>query len=348
MRAARYHGPGDIRIETVPDPAPGPGEVLVRPLHNGLCGTDLHQFYDGPMSPAPLPIIVGHEFSAEVVELGADAGDRPTGDREPLAPGDLVAVAPLWTCGTCTPCSAGFHNLCEQMLCHGMGTGGGGLAEYTVVHRSMTHRLPPGVSATAGALAEPLSVAYHAVRQSRPEPGRPTVVFGAGPIGIGCFLGLRALGVEEVVVVEPAADRRRAAAAVGAETVLDPAGTDVVAHVLELTHGAGVPVAIDAAGAESAFRTAMRVTGRRGRLVPVAAYVEPFPFNPSEAMLNEIEIIASFSYNDEFPTVLAHLASGRYPTDAWVEHIPFETHTDAYPRMRDGTIIKAMVDVQER
>jgi (R,R)-butanediol dehydrogenase/meso-butanediol dehydrogenase/diacetyl reductase len=346
VRAARYHGPGDIRIETVPDPAPGPGEVLVRPLHNGLCGTDLHQFYDGPMAPVPLPIVVGHEFSAEVVELGA--GDDPPGAGGALAPGDLVAVAPLWTCGGCAHCAAGHHNLCEQMMCHGMGTAGGGLAEYTVVKRSMAHRLPDGVTASAGALAEPLSVAYHAVRQSRPEPGRPAVVFGAGPIGIGCFLGLRAEGVDEVLVVEPAADRRAAAASVGAETVLDPAATDVVAHVMELTKGAGVPVTIDAAGAEAAFRTAMRVTGRRGRLVPVAAYLEPFAFNPSDAMLNEIEIIASFSYNDEFPIVLGHLASGRYPTDSWVEHIPFDTHTDAYPRMRAGTVIKAMVDVQPR
>jgi (R,R)-butanediol dehydrogenase / meso-butanediol dehydrogenase / diacetyl reductase len=342
MRAALYYGPGDVRIETVADPAPGPGEVLIRPLHNGLCGTDLHQFYDGPMSPAPLPIIVGHECAGEVVELGVGAGTAPGA----IAVGDLVAVAPLWTCGDCTPCSAGFHNLCEQMLCHGMGTGGGGLAEYTVVREKMTHKLPDGVSATAGALAEPLSVAYHAVRQSRPEPGQPAVVFGAGPIGIGCFLGLRAMGVDEVIVVEPAADRRAAASAVGASTVLDPAATDVVAHVLEQTKGAGVPVSIDAAGAEAAFRTALRVTGRRGRLVPVAAYVEPFAFNPSEAMLYEIEIVASFSYNDEFDTVLGHLAAGRYPTDAWVEHVPFDTHTDAYERMRAGSIIKAMVDVQ--
>jgi (R,R)-butanediol dehydrogenase/meso-butanediol dehydrogenase/diacetyl reductase len=345
MRAALYYGPGDVRIETVPDPAPGPGELLIRPLHNGLCGTDLHQFYDGPMSPAPLPIIVGHECSGEVVELGA--GVTPdTIKPDAIKVGDLVAVAPLWTCGTCTPCSAGHHNLCEAMLCHGMGTGGGGLSEYTVVRERMAHKLPDGVSASAGALAEPLSVAYHAVRQSRPEPGRPAVVFGAGPIGIGCFLGLRALGVDEVIVVEPAPDRRAAAAALGAELVIDPTSTDVVAHVLDQTGGAGVPVSIDAAGVEASFRAALRVTGRRGRLVPVAAYVAPFAFNPSEAMLYEIEIVASFSYNDEFPTVLGHLAAGRYPTDGWVEHVPFATHTDAYGRMRDGTIIKAMVDVQ--
>src|SRR6476646_7771373 len=102
MRAALYYGPGDVRIETVPDPAPGPGELLIRPLHNGLCGTDLHQFYDGPMSPAPLPIIVGHECSGEVVELGAGITPdtiEPNAIRpDAIKVGDLVAVAPLWTC----------------------------------------------------------------------------------------------------------------------------------------------------------------------------------------------------------------------------------------------------------
>ena len=341
MRAALYHGPGDVRIEDVPEPAPGPGEILVRPLHNGLCGTDLHQFFDGPMTPAPLPIIVGHEAAGEVVELGAGLAGGPGS----VAVGDLVAIAPLWTCGSCSPCLGGHHNLCTAMACHGMGTGGGGLAEYTVVHERMVHKLPDGVTAAQGALVEPLSVAYHAVVRGRPEPGRPAVVLGAGPIGIGSFLALRALGVDDVIVVEPAADRRAAIERVGAELVLDPGAGDVVEQVLDHTAGAGVPITIDAAGAEPAFRTAMGVTGRKGRVVTVAAYLQPFPFNPSEAMLYEIEIVSSFSYNDEFPIVLAHVAAGRYPTDSWVEHVPFETHTDAYERMRAGEAIKVMVDV---
>ena len=91
MKAAQYYGPGDVRLENVPEPDPGAGEVKLRPLHNGLCGTDVHQYFVAPMTPVPLPITAGHEFSAEVVEVG------PGVSR--VAVGDLVAVDPLWSCG---------------------------------------------------------------------------------------------------------------------------------------------------------------------------------------------------------------------------------------------------------
>src|SRR4029077_13684751 len=110
MRAALYHGPHDVRFEDVPEPDPGPGDVKIRTLHNGLCGTDLHQYFVGPMAPVPLPIVVGHEFSAEVVEIG------PGVSR--VAVGDLVAVDPLWSCGTCSMCHAGSYHLCFDVLCH--------------------------------------------------------------------------------------------------------------------------------------------------------------------------------------------------------------------------------------
>ena len=113
MRAALYHGPGDVRFEDVPEPDPGPGDVKIRTLHNGLCGTDLHQYFVGPMSPAPLPIVIGHEFSGEVVEVGRDVTR--------VSVGDLVAVEPLWPCGACPPCADGDHNLCWEVLCHGLG-----------------------------------------------------------------------------------------------------------------------------------------------------------------------------------------------------------------------------------
>src|SRR4029079_12704959 len=99
MLAALYHGPHDVRFEDVPEPDPGPGDVKIQTLHNGLCGTDLHQYFVAPMSPAPLPIVVGHEFSGEVVELGRDVTR--------VAVGDLVAVEPLWPCGGGRPRAPG-------------------------------------------------------------------------------------------------------------------------------------------------------------------------------------------------------------------------------------------------
>ncbi len=336
MRAALYFGAGDVRIEDVPEPDPGPGDVKVRPLHNGFCGTDLHQYYVGPMSPAPLPFVIGHEFSGRVVETG------PGVTRTRV--GDLVTVQPLWTCGACAPCLAGDTNLCVETLCHGLGASGGGLSEYTVVRESMVHVLPDGVDSVQGALVEPMSVAYHAVRRADPRPGDRAVVFGAGPIGIGAFLGLRALGVDDVVVVEPAAERAAAIRRIGAGTVLDPAAGDVVGEILEHTSG-GARVVIDAAGVGASFRDALAVAGTRARIVTVAAYMEPVVYNPTDLMMREIEIVSSFAYCGDFEPVVAHMAAGRYPTDGWVERLPFEAHESAYERLHQGTAIKLLVDV---
>jgi (R,R)-butanediol dehydrogenase/meso-butanediol dehydrogenase/diacetyl reductase len=337
MRAALYYGPGDVRLEDIPEPDPGRGDVKVRSLHNGLCGTDLHQYFVGPMSPAPLPTVIGHEFSGEVVEVGPDVTT--------VAVGDLVAIEPLWPCGRCAPCADGDPNLCWEVLCHGLGGPGGGLSEFTVVRERMAHTLPEGLGPVHGALVEPMSVAYRAVLRGHPHPSDTAVVFGGGPIGIGAYLALRALGVDDVTVVEPAAERRAAVTHLGAERVLDPTGTDVVGEVREHTHGAGARVVIDAAGVPASFTAALGAAGTRGRVVTVAAYMEPVAYNPTEVMMRELEIVSSFSYNGEFDAVIGHMAAGRYPTDRWVERVPYDAQLDAYERLHRGEAIKLMIDL---
>ncbi len=337
MRAAMYHGPGDVRVEDVPEPNPGPREIKVRPLHNGLCGTDLHQYFVAPMAPVPLPIVIGHEFSAEVVDTG------PGVTR--VAVGDLVAVDPLWSCGACTPCITGTYNLCFDVRCHGLGAAGGGLSELTVVNETMAHPVPDGVDAAHAALGEPMSVSYHGVSLARPEPGTTAAVLGAGPIGIGCFLALRALGVDDVVVSEPAPDRRAAIAGLGADTVLDPTATDVVGEVLEHTDGTGAAVVIDAAGVADSLRVGTEITGRKGRFVTLAAYMEPVTYNPTDLMMREVDILSSFSNCGDFAAVLDHMANGRYPTEGWVEHVPFESHVEAYDRLHERSAMKVLVDL---
>jgi (R,R)-butanediol dehydrogenase/meso-butanediol dehydrogenase/diacetyl reductase len=337
MKTTMYHGPGDIRVEDVPEPDPGAGEVKVRPLWNGLCGTDVHQFFAAPMTPVPLPIEIGHEFSAEVVEVGAHVTSAKVGD--------LVAVDPLWRCGTCKYCTAGNHNLCVDMICHGLGAAGGGLSEATVVAAAMARPVPEGVDPAQAALTEPMSVAYHGVRQGRPEPGGCAVVLGGGPIGIGCVLALRTLGVDDIVVTEPATQRRVALASVGVENILDPSEVDVVDAIEEHTNGDGAHLTIDAAGVAATYATGLSVTGRRGRFVTLAAYMEPVGYNPTDLMIREIEIVSSFSSNGEFDRVLQHMAAGAYPSEAWVERVPFSGHLDAYERLHDGRAMKVLVEV---
>lgn len=152
-----------MRIEQVAEPDPGPGEVKVRPLHNGLCGTDLHQFFVAALGPTRPPIVIGHEFSAEVIEVGTGVSR--------IAVGDLVAVDPLWSCGRCPSCRHGDRHLGFEILCHGLGAAGGGLSELTVVREEMAHRVPEGVDAVQAALVEPMSVAYHGVLRGHPTPG---------------------------------------------------------------------------------------------------------------------------------------------------------------------------------
>ena len=174
------------------------------------------------------------------------------------------------------------------------------------------------------------------------------MVFGAGPIGIGAYLGLRALGLEDVVVVEPATERRDAVGRLGAEQRDRSDGTDeLVGELAERWSGSGARVVIDAAGVPASFRDALAVAGPRARVVTVAAYIEPVSYNPTDVMMREIEIISSFAYCGEFAPVIDHMAAGRYPTEGWVERLPFEEQHLAYERLHRGEAIKLLVDLPD-
>src|SRR5579863_2631054 len=222
MRAAVYYGPRDLRLESVPDPDPGPGDVKLRVRYNGICGSDLHEYFDGPITN---PVILGHELCGEVVAVGAGVED--------LSPGVLVAVDPLESCGRCIWCRTGQYPHCPLVALHGYNRAGGGLAEYTVVRRSMAHRLHPSLSALQGALIEPLAIAWNTVNRCRVEAGQVVAIHGAGPIGIGVYLTLRRRGVE-AIIFDPSPGRRAVLERLGARNVLDPGTCDPVAAVREL------------------------------------------------------------------------------------------------------------------
>jgi (R,R)-butanediol dehydrogenase / meso-butanediol dehydrogenase / diacetyl reductase len=337
MRAACYYGPGDVRIEELPEPSPGPGEVKVKVLANGLCGTDLHQYYVGPMSDASLPIVVGHEFAGEIVEAGEGVQKSRIGE--------LVAIEPIWRCNSCAQCKDGDYNLCRQGHWHGLTGKGGGLAEFTVVRDEMAWAVPDGVAPSDAALVEPLAVAFHAVERAQPRRQDRVIVLGAGPIGIGVFLGLRAEGVEDVIVVEPAAERQASARAVGAPQVIDPAGGGAAEEILAITRGTGSPLVIDAAGTAGSFADALAVLSPKGRIILVAAYTEPVSFNPTVLLQREARIDLSFAYRGTFEPVLNHMAAGRYPTEPWVSHVPLDELTHAYERLHQREAVKLLVDI---
>jgi (R,R)-butanediol dehydrogenase/meso-butanediol dehydrogenase/diacetyl reductase len=323
MRAVLYYGREDVRIEDIPEPSPKTGEVKLRVLYNGICGSDLHEYYHGPIMtrtrPHPLtgvknPVVLGHEFCGEVVENGRNVDD--------LKKGDLVAVEPIQTCGTCYWCGSGQYNHCPKPAVHGYNREGGGLAEFTVVARSMVHKLPAGISAQQGALVEPMAVSYHAIARAQPASGQTFVVHGGGPIGVGAFLTLKALGDIRVIICEPSAQRREILSRLGAEHLLDPASVNVVEAIRDLTGGRGADGSIDAAGVPAAFKAALASTAPLGHLVVVAMHMEPFPFNALSLLAGEVSITGSKTYCNDYPAVIDLMTRGAYPLEGWVSTIP--------------------------
>jgi len=345
MRAALYYGRQDLRLTSVPEPEPGPGEVKLRVRYNGICGSDLLEYYYGPVTtrstPHPLtgvqnPVIMGHELCGEVVALGDGAGD--------LDIGDLVAVEPVETCGRCLYCGLGQYNHCPSLAIQGYNRAGG-LAEYTVVKGRRAHKLPRGVSALQGALIEPLAIAWHTVNRCGVSAGQIVAIHGAGPIGAGAFLTLRRRGVE-AIVVDPSAARRAALAGLGARHLLDPTACDVVTAIRDLTGGRGAHASIDAAGVAEAFTAMLHGTRIDGTAVVVAIHHAPLIIPPFDLLMPEVHLTGVALSVNAFPSVIEEMARGSYPLEGWVETIPFDAVIEqGLERLRRQQGMKIVVDI---
>lgn len=346
MRAAVYYGNHKVEIEDVPEPEAGPGQVKIRVSRNGICGTDLHEFYDGPIfippsDPHPLtdkamPLILGHEFSGIVTAVGAGVDD--------VAEGDAVTIEPIYRCGECRPCRSGQYNLCKSIGFHGL-MADGGMAEYTVVPRNQVHKLPDTIPVEMGALVEPMSVAYHAAVLGEVGDQSRALVYGAGPIGIGIWFALRGMGLTEIDVVEPSETRRKSIEALGART-LDPMSVDVPALIADRTDGDGVDAAFDAAGVAPAVESALECVGERRPLISVAIYDKPLSTPLINLVLRERRIQGTICYtSDDYRAVIDLMAKGHYDTTGWVDTIALGDVVDGgFEELRAGRKMKLLVD----
>ena len=346
MRAAVYYGNHKVEIEDVPEPEAGPGQVKIRVSRNGICGTDLHEFYDGPIfippsDPHPLthkamPVVLGHEFSGIVTAVGAGVDD--------VAEGDAVTIEPIYRCGECRPCRNGQYNLCKSIGFHGL-MADGGMAEYTVVPRNQVHKLPDSIPVEMGALVEPMSVAYHAAVLGEVGDQSRALVYGAGPIGIGIWFALRGMGLTEIDVVEPSETRRKSIEALGART-LDPMSIDVPALIADRTDGDGVDAAFDAAGVAPAVESALNCVGERRPLISVAIYDKPLSTPLINLVLRERRIQGTICYtSDDYRAVIDLMAKGHYDTTGWVDTIALGDVVDGgFEELRAGRKMKLLVD----
>ena len=322
MKAAIWYKKEDIRIENRAEPKVNPAEVKVRVKACGICGSDLHEYRSGPFiipsKPHPLtnraggPVILGHEFSGEVVERGENVSHFNVADR--------VVVNPLIYCGECHYCKRGQHIMCTKLGTFGFAADGA-FAEYAVFPESSLLKLPDSVTDEMGAFVEPLAVAVHGVKRSRMKIGDTVAVVGAGPIGLLVMQACLASGASRAFVVEPMKARRETALKTGAAAALDPTQTDVGKEIGKLTNELRVDVAFDCVGNQAAFDTAVKLSGRRSTICVVGLALKPIEVPFIRLWGHEKEITFASGYEDEFAAAIAFLADKRVNVEPLISSI---------------------------
>ncbi|RSO03935.1 butanediol dehydrogenase [Streptomyces sp. WAC 06783] len=312
MKAVVWYGPRDVRVTERAVPVPGPHEVLLQVAYCGICGSDLHEYADGPhaiptraphpASGARAPLVLGHEFCGTVAAVGDGvAADSP-------AAGDRVAVEPHYRCGTCPRCRAGEYNICRHFGFAGL-VGDGGPAEYAVVPSYMAHRLPPDVPLEQAALFEPASVALHALR--RAGDVRSVAVVGLGPVGLLTVLLAARRGIRRIIAADVRPDRLALAGRLGATDLADardaadPRRPDARAgeRIRRLAGVEGVDAAFEAVGSQSALDACLAATRRGGRTVLIGL-APRLAFDALALVNNEQSIVASVGYRDTYPELI--------------------------------------------
>lgn len=326
MKAAVWYGKNDVRIEEVKDPLPKKGEVKLRVKACGICGSDLHEFTSGPFiiprHPHPLtgrsggPVILGHEFAAEVVDCGEGVTD--------FHPGDRVVANPLIYCGECYYCRTAQPVMCQKLGTYGFAADGA-FAEFTCFPEKSLYRIPDKISNEEAALVEPLAVAVHAVKRAEVGLGDTVAIIGAGPIGLLVLQASFAAGAKEVFVVEPVEARRDLARTLGATDAIDPNSADPGKVLAEATNGLRAMVTFDCVGTQAAFDTALRTSGRRARLCIVGLSLSPIEVPFIRLWGHEKTITFSTGYDHEFPAAISLIETGRVRVRPLItKHIPLQ------------------------
>ncbi len=319
MKAAVFYDIGDIRVEEVPEPSLGPGEVLLKVGAAGICGTDLRIFTAGHHRiPPGTRRILGHEFAGEIAAVGEGVSG--------LSPGMRVAVAPNIGCGVCPECVAGWTNLCEDYRAFGISLDGA-LAEYLripadAIRQGNVVPLPASVPFDVAALAEPLSCCLNGQEAVGVGPGDGVLIIGAGPIGMMHLLLARLAGARYVMVSEIHPVRLAQARAHGADWVVNPQEQDLRAAVMEISEGRGADVVIVAAPTAEGQQQAIELAARRGRVNFFGGLPKDRPFatlNTNLIHYRQLVVTGTTGSNvRQFRTTVHLLAAGRIHLDSLI------------------------------
>ncbi|WP_430249860.1 2,3-butanediol dehydrogenase [Neorhizobium sp. DAR64860/K0K1] len=321
MKAVRYYTQKDIRVEDVPAPSGPLGDdmVLIEPLVCGICGTDLHEYIAGPIvtpstphvySGATLPQILGHEFSARVLEVGRNVTH--------VSPGTRVSVQPLISPRDDYYGRRGQYHLSEKMACVGLSWDWGGMGERAVVNSYNVFPVPDSVSDVQAAMIEPAAVALYGVDRGGVEAGSTVLVSGVGPIGALVLLATRSAGATTIFVSELNPNRRALAQKLVPEAIVfDPRETDTESLFRQHTEdGVGVDVALECVGAEASLNLCVKAVKRRGTVVQVGLHVKPASIDAMLWALKDITVEATWCYPVTiWPRIAQMIGAGIFPVE---------------------------------
>ena len=318
MRAAVFHGPHDVRIENVAEPAdPAEGEVVLEVLRAAICGTDASEWDHGPILCRP-GVVLGHEFVGRVAAVGADIPDLRVGDR-------VVSGAGI-SCGRCAWCLAGRTNLCVEYRTLGLQVDGG-LAEYVTSPASICRLVPEQVDDDAAAMTQPLAVALHALSRVALQRQESVAVVGVGGIGSFIVAGAAHRAPDgRVVAIDLDPQRLATASALGAHEAVDASGQDLAQLLLELTGGVGFDVVIEATGAPHAPAASLAGARRGGRVLLVGLHGAPCELELTPTILREIDVFTTVAHvcDTDIPAALELLAESVVATVTAGPRIPLD------------------------
>lgn len=340
MNAIVAYAPGDYRLEKVRTPKAGHGEIVIKVEACGICAGDL-KAYDGAPSfwgdekqPAYIkaPVIPGHEFVGHVVELGEGVQGYEIGDR--------VISEQIVPCWDCRFCKRGQYWMCEKHDLYGFQNNvHGGMAEYMkFTKEAIIYKVPEELPVEQAVLIEPYACSLHAVQRGKIELGDFVVLSGAGTLGLGMIGAAKRSGAGTLVVLDLFDDRLELAKTFGADIVMNPAKTDVVAEIKRMTDGYGCDIYIEATGHPKSVEQGLHMIRKLGRFVEFSVFKDPVSVDWSIISdRKELDVLGSHLGPYCYPLVINGISDGSMPTEGVVTHmLPLEQYKQGFDLVRSG------------
>ncbi|GIP33232.1 alcohol dehydrogenase catalytic domain-containing protein [Paenibacillus sp. J2TS4] len=341
MKAVVAYAPGDYRLETVSVPQAGPGEMVIKVEGCGICAGDVKAYGGAPSfwgdetQPPYIkaPMIPGHEFIGHVVEIGEGVEGYELGDR--------VISEQIVPCWQCRFCNRGQYWMCEKHDLYGFQNNvNGGMAEYMkFTKEAINYKVPPELPLEQAILIEPYACSLHAVQRAQIQFGDFVVLSGAGTLGLGMVGAAKLSGPGTLVVLDLFDDRLELAKSFGADLVLNPKETDVVAEIKRLTDGYGCDIYIEATGHPKSVEQGLSMIRKLGRFVEFSVFKDPVTVDWSIISdRKELDVLGSHLGPYCYPLVIDGIASGKLPTNGVVTHkLPLDRFEEGFELVQQGS-----------